>query len=277
MALTNEVKIADLEARARQIRGRIIELSHKTNTPHLGGSLSCVDILVGAYWTFLNIDPHKPQDTNRDRFILSKGHAAPALFVTLTERGFISDEMLDSYDKDGSPLEEHPTLGCAPGVEASTGSLGHGLPIGLGMALAARIQKRAYRTCVVMSDGECEEGSVWEAALFAPMHNLDNLITFIDYNKWQATGRSDEVMSLQPLADKWKTFGWSTYEIDGHDMRAIVDIFKNFPDGKGKPVAVIAHTIKGKGVSFIEDDNNWHYRSPSAEEVTAAKKELGLL
>lgn len=277
MALIKDVKIADLEARARQIRGRIIEVSHQAKTQHLGGSLSCVDILVAAYWTFLNVDPHNPLDVNRDRFILSKGHAAPALFVTLMERGFISKDMLDSYAKDGSPLEEHPTLGCAPGVEASTGSLGHGLPIGLGMALAARIQKRSYRTCVVMSDGECEEGSVWEAALFAPMHNLDNLITFVDYNKWQATGRSNEVMSLQPLVEKWKAFGWSTYEIDGHDMQAIVNVFKNFPDGKGKPMAVIAHTTKGKGVSFMEDDNNWHYRSPSADEVAAAKKELGLL
>jgi transketolase len=277
MALIRDVNIADLEARARQIRGRIIELSHKTNTPHLGGSLSCVDILVAAYWAFLNVDPQNPQDVNRDRFILSKGHAAPALFVTLTERGYISDEVLDSYDKDGSPLEEHPTLGCAPGVEASTGSLGHGLPIGVGMALAGRIQKRSYRTCVVMSDGECEEGSVWEAALFAPMHGLDHLIAFIDYNKWQATGRSNEVMSLQPMVEKWRAFGWNTYEIDGHDMKAILDVFKNFPQGNGKPVAVVAHTIKGKGVSFIEDDNNWHYRSPTAEEVLAAKKELGLL
>jgi len=278
MTLTNPtINISELEGIARQIRGKLVEVSHKSKTQHLGGSLSCVDMLVAAYWSFLRVDPQNPTDADRDRFILSKGHAAPALFVTLAQRGFITQETLDTYAKDGSALEEHPSLGSAPGVEASTGSLGHGLPIGLGMALAAQIKKQSYRVCVVMSDGECEEGSVWESALFAPMHKLEHLITFIDYNKWQATGRSNEVMSLQPLAEKWKAFGWSVYEINGHDMQALVNILKNFPDGSGKPVAVIAHTIKGKGISFMEDDNNWHYRTPSAEEVIAAKKELGLL
>ena len=269
--------IGELEKTAREIRGRLVEVSHQSKTQHLGGSLSCVDILVAAYWTFLKLDPTKPNDPARDRFILSKGHAAPALYVTLAARGFISPEILDSFAKDGSVLEEHPSLGSVPGVEASTGSLGHGLPIGLGMALAAHINKQPYRVCVVMSDGECDEGSVWESALFAPMHHLDNLIVFIDYNKWQATGRSNEVMSLQSLVDKWKAFGWSAYEIDGHNMKELVEVFEKFPDGSGKPVAIIANTVKGKGVSFMEDDNNWHYRTPSAEEVLAAKKELGLV
>jgi len=266
-----------LEEIARRIRGRMIELSHRSKTPHLGGALSCVDILTAAYWSFLRIDPQDPTYPDRDRFILSKGHAALALFTTLAERGFFSQALLDTFAQPGSSLEEHPSLGSAPGVEVSSGSLGHGLPIGLGMALAARIQKRPYRVVVVMSDGECEEGSVWEAALFAPMHGLDNLITIIDYNKWQATGRSNEIMALQPLAQKWEAFSWRTYEVDGHDLRALVETFRSFSSGNGKPVAVIAHTVKGKGVSFMEDDNNWHYRIPSGEEVTAAKKELGLL
>ncbi len=266
-----------MEKIAREIRGTLVEVSHRSKTQHLGGSLSCVDILVAAYWSFLNIEPTDPLAPERDRLIFSKGHAAPALFVTLAHRGFFPVKDLQNYAKDGSSLEEHPSLGCAPGVEASTGSLGHGLPIGLGMAMAGRIQKRKYNVCVVMSDGECDEGSVWEAALFAPANHIDNVIVLVDYNKWQATGRSNEVMALQPLAEKWKAFGWSTYEIDGHDMKSIVDVFNHFPDGSGKPVAVIANTIKGKGVSFMEDDNNWHYRTPTEEEVITAKKELGLL
>jgi transketolase len=266
-----------LDEISRRIRGRIIELSHRSKTPHLGGSLSCVDILTAAYWSFLKIDPQNPANPDRDRFILSKGHAALALFTTLAERGFFSQSILDTFAQPGSSLEEHPSLGSAPGVEASSGSLGHGLPIGLGMALAARIQKRPYRVLVVMSDGECEEGSVWEAAMFAPIHGLDNLITVIDYNKWQATGRSNEIMALESLAQKWEAFGWRTYQVDGNDLKALVDLFQLLPDGSGKPSAIIANTIKGKGVSFMEDDNNWHYRIPTLEEVTAAKKELGLL
>ncbi len=266
-----------LENIARRIRGQIIELSNCSKTPHVGGSLSCVDILVTAYWSFLKIDPLHPLNPDRDRLIFSKGHAALALYCTLAERGFFSHELLFTFAQPGSSLEEHPRLGSAPGVEVSSGSLGHGLSMGIGMALAARIQKQPYRVVVVMSDGECEEGSVWEAALFAPMHSLNNLITIIDYNKWQATGRSNEVMALQPLAQKWEAFGWQAYEVDGHDLKALLETFQHFPGNCDKPTAVIADTIKGKGVSFMEDDNNWHYRIPTTDEVIAAKKELGLL
>jgi transketolase len=163
-----------------------------------------------------------------------------------------------------------------PGVEASTGSLGHGLPLALGMALAQRIQAPPYRCFVLMSDGECEEGSVWEAALFAAAQKIDNVAVIIDYNKWQATGRSDEVMALAPLVDKWRAFGWSARELDGHDIAALRTALETLPDGSGKPLAIIAHTVKGKGVSFMEDDNNWHYRTPTADELQAARKELGL-
>jgi len=270
---------ADLETMAlaaRQIRGTVVSLSHRARAMHLGSSLSCVDILVAAYWGALAIDPVHPSDPARDRLILSKGHAATALYATLAHRGFFSRAELDSFDQDGGRLAEHPAPGCAPGVEAATGSLGHGLGLGLGMALAGRLQGRSYRTFVVLSDGECNEGSTWEAALLAPAHAVDRLVAIIDYNKWQATGRSQQVTALEPLARKWEAFGWSTQSIDGHDLGAIVRALQEVPDRSGKPSAIVAHTVKGKGVSFMEDDNNWHYRIPTAEEVARAHEELGL-
>lgn len=269
--------LGDLELISRRIRGKLVEMSHRAGTPHLGSALSCVDILVAAYFGTLRVDPKRADDAGRDRFILSKGHAATALYATLAERGFFPQEWLDQFARHGSPLAEQPAPACAPGVELATGSLGHGLPVGIGMALAARIHQRDYRVFVVMSDGECNEGSVWEAALFAPAQALERLAIVIDYNKWQATGRSDEVMMLSSLVKKWEAFGWSASEVDGHDLGSLTRALMQVPDGSGKPVAVIAHTIKGKGVHFMEDDNNWHYRVPSAQEVEAAKKELGLL
>lgn len=271
------INITELEALARQIRGTVVEMSHRAKSAHLGSALSCVDIMVATYWSTLRIDPHQPDDPNRDRLIFSKGHAAMSLYATLAYRGFFSFDFLGTYAQPGTPLAEHPMVGCAPGVEATTGSLGHGLSLGVGMALAGRIRRHNYRVFVVMSDGECEEGSVWEAALLAPAHKLDQLVVIVDYNKWQATGRSNEVMALSPLRQKWEAFGWSSYEVDGHEMKELVEVLTNVPDGSGKPVAVIANTVKGKGVSFMEDDNNWHYRIPLAEEVTKAKMELGLL
>ena len=185
---------------------------------------------------------------------------------------FFRRHWLDTFAQHHSPLAEQPAPGCAPGVELATGSLGHGLPVGLGMALAGRIQKQDYRVLVVMSDGECNEGSVWEAALFAPNQKLGNVAIIIDYNKWQATGRSNEIMALPSLRDKFAAFGWSAREVDGHDIAALAAALENFPDGSGQPVAIVAHTIKGRGVSFMEDDNNWHYRVPTADEVAAAKR-----
>ena len=264
-----------LEILARRIRAKIIQMSHKAKAAHLGSSLSCVDILVAAYWGALKIDPKNPYDPNRDRFILSKGHAAVLLYTILAYRGFFPLETLNSFAKDGSCLAEHPVPKCVPGLEAATGSLGHGLSLGLGMALAGRILKQHYRVYVVMSDGECNEGSVWEAAMFAPAQKLDNVVAIIDYNKWQATGKSREIMALEPLRQKWEAFGWATYETDGHQIITLSNLLKNVPDGSGKPIAIIAHTIKGKGVSFMEDDNNWHYRIPNAEEVDRALRELG--
>jgi transketolase len=267
----------NLEAIARRIRGKVIELSHKAGTPHLGSSLSCVDILVAAYWGgVLRLDPENPSDPERDRFILSKGHAATALYTALAYRGFFPLALLDTYMQPDSRLAEQPSPGCIPGVELATGSLGHGLSVGLGMALAGRIQGRSYRIFTVLSDGECNEGSVWEAALFAPAHGLHNVVIIVDYNKWQATGRSEEVMALKPLKQKWQAFGWSAHELDGHDVTALVEVLRNVPDGTGKPMALIAHTVKGKGIPFMEDDNNWHYRSPDANELRTTQKLLGL-
>jgi transketolase len=266
--------IAELEDIARKLRFKLIEMSHAAGTPHLGSALSCVDILVAAYWKTVRINPADPSNPLRDRFILSKGHAATALYATLAARGFFPEDWLDAFARHGSPLAEQPSPGCAPGVELATGSLGHGLPVGSGMALAGKIQKRNYRVYVVMSDGECNEGTVWEAALFAPANKLDNLVVVIDYNKWQATGRSNEIMNLPSLRDKWAAFGWAASEIDGNDMSAVVEALGKVPENGGKPVAIIANTVKGRGVSFMQDDNNWHYRVPNQEEVQAAKKEL---
>jgi transketolase len=265
-----------LEALARTLRFRIVRTSHLSGTPHLGSCLSCLDLLVYFYWNVLRIDPVQPHAADRDRFILSKGHAAPALFQVLAERGFFPVADLENYGEDGSLFGEHPPMpSYLGGIEAATGSLGHGLPMGLGMALAARNTGIPYRVYAVLSDGECNEGSVWEAALLAAAQGVSNLTIAIDYNKWQATGRSNEVMALAPLADKWMAFGWCVTEIDGHDFSQIHAAVSRHADDP-RPKVIIANTVKGRGLSFMEDDNNWHYRTPNAEEVRKAALELGI-
>jgi len=268
---------AALKAAAARLRGRVIEMSHAAQAAHLASALSCCDILAAAYWHALRVDPARPDDPLRDRFILSKGHAAAALYAALAFRGYYDPALLDTYCGDGGKLAEHPPAKGLPGVEAATGSLGHGLPMGTGMALAARIEGRRYRVFAVLSDGECNEGSVWEAAMFAAGQRLGNLCVVVDYNKWQATARSNETMALAPLRDKWAAFGWDAHEVDGHDLAELARRMAAIPDvPEGMPVALVAHTVKGKGVSFMEDDNNWHYRAPTAEEVRRAHAELGL-
>jgi len=267
----------ELESLAKKIRARLVVMSHRTGAAHLGGALSCVDIIVACYWALMNVDPQKAFDPGRDRLIFSKGHAIATLYVSLAMKGFYPEELLDSYAQCGSKLAEHPAPYCVPGLEVATGSLGHGLPVGLGMAMAGAINHVPYDVFVVMSDGECNEGSVWEAAMLAPARSIENLVVFVDYNRWQATGRSEEIMALPSLRQKWEAFGWNAYDVDGHDIRALVEAVRQAPHGDGKPVAVVAHTVKGKGVSFMEDDNNWHYRIPNEEEVQKALKELGQL
>lgn len=262
-----------LEAVSRQIRFELIATSHRAQSAHLAGALSCVDLLVALYWTKLSCNPAAPLDPSRDRLVFSKGHAVSALYTALAKRGFFPEEELLQFNEEGGRLPEQPSPGCVPGVEWATGSLGHGLGVGLGMALASRIQEKAYEVFVVMSDGECQEGSVWEAAMLAPRLNLGNLTALVDFNKWQATARSNETMAMEPMGAKWNAFGWEAREVDGHNMKQIVDAL-HAPRRPGTPLAIVAHTVKGKGVSFIEDDNNWHYRSPSAEEVEKARKEI---
>ena len=272
----NETNVDQLKLIASRIRGRVIEMSHKARAAHLGSALSCVDILTALYWSALNIHPAEPDAPARDRFVFSKGHAAPALYAALAFRGFFNPVLLNDFATQGSSLEEHPGPGCAPGVEAAAGSLGHGLSMACGMALAGRIQGNSYRVMTLISDGETNEGSVWEAAMFAATHGLDNMVAIIDFNKWQATGRSCEVMAIEPLIDKWSSFGWQAIEVDGHDITALARSLAPGANDSGRPLAIIAHTVKGKGVSFMEDDNNWHYRIPTADEVVRAKKELHL-
>ena len=270
--------IVELAKTAATLRSRIIETSSKTGTPHLASCLSCVDILTALYFGVLNINPANPKAANRDRCILSKGHGAMGLFHVLAARGFYPLSDLDSYGQDGGVFAEHPpTPEHLAGIEAATGSLGHGLPLGLGMAMAGRIQRRDYKVYAVLGDGECNEGSNWEAAMLASAQRVSNLCVIVDFNKWQATGRSQEVMTLDPLVDKWKAFGWSAVEVDGHDFQQLLGVLSQFPNANGKPTAIIAHTVKGKGASFMEDDNNWHYRIPTADEVIQAQKELGVL
>lgn len=247
---------------------------HRTNASHIGACLSMADILAALYGRILRLDPTRPDWAERDRFILSKGHGAAILYSVLAERGFFPKEWLDNYCQEGSPLGGHAVSHSVPGIEVSTGSLGHGLPIGCGMALAGKRGAKPGRVFVMLSDGELDEGSNWEAILFAPQHKLDNLVAIVDYNKIQSFGRVSEVLELAPLADKWRAFRWAVREIDGHDHGQIESALAGIPFEPDKPAVIIAHTIKGKGVSFMENQLAWHYKSPNAEQLAQALAEV---
>ncbi len=257
----------ELSRIARRVRRSVVTMSAAARAPHVGSALSCVDILVALYFDVAHID----SGPDRDRIILSKGHASAALYATLAARGLIAEDMLAQYAADDSLLGEHPAHETIPGIEASTGSLGHGLSIGAGLAYAAKLDRREWRVFAVLSDGECNEGSVWETALWAPARELTNLCAVIDFNRLQATGRSTEIMRIEPLADKWRAFGWAVSEVDGHDLAALTSTLALKTPA---PHAVVAHTVKGKGVSFMEDDLEWHYRPPSTDDVARAMAEL---
>jgi transketolase len=244
----------------------------RAKASHIGTCLSMADLLAVLYTRFLRVDPGRPHWPGRDRFLLSKGHGAAILYAALAERGFFPTADLDDYCRDGSPLMGHVSHH-VPGVEVSTGSLGHALPIGCGMALAGKRGQQPYRVVVLLSDGELDEGSNWEAILFAGHHRLDNLVAIVDFNKIQSFGRVRDVLDLDPLADKWRAFRWVVREIDGHDERAIEAALAAVPFEPGRPSVLIAHTVKGKGVSFMEDQLAWHYRSPAPEQLAAALRE----
>ncbi len=256
---------------ARTIRGHALRMIAKAKASHVGTCLSMADLLAVLYGSVLRVDPKRPDWKERDRLVVSKGHGAAILYAVLAERGFFAVEDLMTYGQDGSPLTGHVSHH-VPGVELSTGSLGHGLPVGCGLALAAHRDGAAGRTYVILSDGELDEGSNWEAILFAGHHKLDTLTAFVDYNKIQSFGSVKEVLDLEPLADKWRSFGWTVLEIDGHDHAAIAAALG--ADHGGRPKAVLAHTIKGKGVAYMEGKLAWHYKSPDPKQLTEALAEL---
>lgn len=259
---------------AKTIRAHALRMVHRAGTSHIGSCLSMADLLAVLYGKILHIDPNDPEWAERDRFILSKGHAAAIYYALLAECGFFPREWLDHYGENGARLGGHVTRHGVPGVELSTGSLGHGLPVGCGMALVGKREKLPYQVFVMLSDGELDEGSNWESILFAPHHQLDNLIVIVDYNKIQSFGSVSEVLNLDSLNEKWQAFGWSTHEVNGHDHTAITKTLESLPRKTGKPNVVIAHTIKGKGVSFMEDRLEWHYKSPNQEQLDLALCEL---
>lgn len=263
-----------LRRMASHIRMRDLEMICTAGAGHTGGELSVADILTVLYFAFLRVDPARPDWPERDRFILSKGHAAGALYTTLAAAGFIGDAELDTFMRPESRLNGHPSRRLLPGVEASTGPLGHGLPIAVGMALAAKLDRSPARTVVLTGDGELQEGSNWEAAMAAAHFELDRLTLFIDRNGLQQGDSTERTMRLEPLADKWRAFGWGVVEVDGHDIPSLRRVLERLPVVRGKPTCVIAHTHKGQGVSFMRDAVEWHHRVPTADELSAALREL---
>jgi len=266
--------IKELEAKALKLRKVLIQMIAKHGSGHCGPALSCLDLLVALYFQLLKVNPKDPYWGERDRFILSKGHGCAALYVVLAEKGFLPREVLDSFCTYGSILAGHPDCRKIPGVDASTGSLGHGLSIGTGMAFAAKADNKMYRVFVLLSDGEMDAGSTWEAAMSASHYRLDNLIALVDRNSLQASGPTAEIMDIEPLVEKWKSFNWLVSEINGHHMGEIITSVKEAMNNKRKPTIIIARTIKGKGISFMENQAAWHYRAPTVEETKQALEEL---
>ncbi|MET0164302.1 MAG: transketolase [Vicinamibacterales bacterium] len=264
----------DVLERARRIRRTSLRMVHRARLGHPGGDLSCADILAVLYFHVLRVDPESPGNPNRDRFVLSKGHASAALYATLAERGFFAAAQLDTYMQPLSQLNGHPDRNKVPGVEANTGPLGHGLPIAVGMAAAAKLDGAQWRTFVLTGDGELQEGSNWEAIMAAAQFGLDNLAVIVDRNRLQQGDATEKTIALEPLADRWRAFGWSVIDVDGHDTDALIRVFSDLPANAGRPTCVIAHTNKGRGVSFIEDRVEWHHRVPNDDELTAALVEL---
>jgi len=265
--------IKGLNEKARIFRREILEMTTSVGSGHPSSALSAIDIITALYFHHMRHDPKDPGWEDRDRFVLSKGHGCPALYAVLAEAGYFPKEELATHRKLGSILQGHPDMK-TPGVEFPTGSLGLGLSAGCGMALAGKLDKKDYHVYVMLGDGELDEGNVWEAAMSAAHYKLDNLIAIIDRNKFQVDGPTEEIMAVDPLPDKWMAFGWNEIEIDGHDMREILESLKQANKMKDKPTAIIAYTVKGKGVSFIEGNNRYHGKALSKEELSLALQEL---
>ena len=269
-----DYNIEDLQGIARKLRRHVITMISTAGSGHPGGSLSAADIVTALYFRVMRHDPANPHWPDRDRFILSKGHAAPILYAALAECGYFPLEWLTTLRKTGTCLQGHTDSSLTPGVDMSAGSLGQGLSVGIGMALAARLDKRVYRTYVLLGDGECQEGQVWEAAMFAPNYKLDNLTAIVDYNGLQLDGLTRQIMDLEPFVEKWRSFKWEVLQVDGHDMKQVVDALQKAGQVKGKPVVIVARTVKGKGVSFMENNVDYHGKAPGKSETEIALREL---
>ena len=266
--------VAALADRAREARKRDLEMVHAAGLGHIGGDLSATDILTTLYHAVLRVDPSCPKAPDRDRFIMSKGHCSAALYIALASRGFFPMEELATYMEPLARLNGHPDSRKVPGVETCTGPLGHGLPVAVGAAIAAKQQRAAWRVFVLTGDGELQEGSNWEAIMAGAHYRLDNLVVTVDRNTLQQGDRTETAMRLEPLADKWRAFGWSVREVDGHDYAALLDAYRGVPFEAGRPSCLIARTVKGRGVSFMQDNVSWHHKVPSREQVAAAVAEL---
>lgn len=265
----------DINVLAKKIRRSVVRMTHLGKSSHVGSALSIADILAVLYGDILHVDPNNPSMPDRDRFLLSKGHAGAAVYAALAHSGFMSEDTLDEHYQNGSILSGHVSHKGVPGVELSTGSLGHGLGVATGMAKAAKLQQRGHRVFCLLSDGECDEGSNWEAILFAAHHGLGNLTAIVDYNKIQSLAPVSETIGLEPFADKWKAFGWNAIEVDGHNHDELLGaLVTGQLTNEERPNCVICHTTKGKGVSFMEDSVLWHYRTPQGDEYDAAIREL---
>jgi transketolase len=266
--------VPDLEKIARKIRTHVINMIFEAGSGHPGGSLSCTDMLTVLYFFHMNIQPENPRWDDRDRLVLSKGHAAPALYATLAERGYFAVKELQSLRKFGGLLQGHPDINI-PGVDVSTGSLGQGISISCGMAIAAKMDNKKFRVYTLIGDGECDEGQIWEAALFASHYKLDNLTVLLDRNGLQIDGPTEKILRLEPLSGKWQEFGWNVIEIDGNKIVSIIEALDSAKKCHGRPTVIIAHTLKGKGVSFMEWINAFHGKALSKDEMKIALKELG--
>ena len=267
-------KIKSLEKTAAKCRRKVVRMIEASGAGHMGGALSCMDIVTALYFHFMNIDPKNPKMPERDRFILSAGHKCMAQYAALAEKGFFPEEILDTYGSLHSKIPGHPDMHKLPGVEANTGALGHGLSIATGMALGLKQNNMGSKVYVVMGDGELPEGSNWEAAAAAAHYGLDNLVAFVDNNGLQISGKTAEVMNMDPIGERFRAFGWETAAIDGNNMEEIVKTIEYLNTKKGRPKAIIAHTIKGKGISFAEDNYKYHYWKPNKDELEKAINEL---